>query len=176
MAWLLSHGNMTKVRPDVRPLFFWKSGEEYGFLSQWYPCTFTVDNVTYNCAEQFMMAQKAKLFNDHDTYAKIMATNDPKLQKALGRVVCNYSNATWTEHRFDIVLRGTTAKFNQNAHLKNMLLETGSRFLAEASPDDKIWGIGIGQDHVLAKEPTKWPGTNHLGRILMTTRANLVGL
>ena len=59
-------------------------------LSQWYPCKFEADGVSYTSAEQYMMAEKAKLFGDEEIRAKILSTSDPRKCKALGRKVKNF--------------------------------------------------------------------------------------
>ncbi len=132
-----------------------------------------VNEVSYNCTEQYIMASKARLFNDSNALTKIMTSPDPKTQKRLGRSVANFDQATWDFERRNICLTGCYAKFSQNPVLRQFLLSTGDRILAEASPADKIWGIGLRADNSAAKYPHKWPGLNLLGQSLMTTRSLL---
>ena len=156
-------------------ILFWD-----GPLSQWEPCVFTVDGVEYNCAEQYMMAQKALLFGDHDTHAMIMESESPRTQKKLGRVVDGFDEDVWHEEEdngmprcWNIVRRGNLAKFSQNPCLRELLLETGDALIAEASPEDRVWGIGLGEDDPAAREPANWRGLNWLGEVLMDVRASL---
>ena len=139
-------------------------------LSQWYPCGFEVDGFYYNCAEQFMMAEKARLFHDEETLSKIMQAYDPMEQKKLGRRVQGYDNDVWKACCFDVVVRGNIAKFSQNEKLRDFLISTGDRILVEASPKDAVWGIGLDEESPDAINPRKWPGTNLLGFALMEVR------
>lgn len=149
-------------------VLFWR-----GPFSQWYESEFTVKGVTYNCTEQFMMAEKAGCFNDHTSREKIMATKSPKEQKALGRNVKNFDVEVWKEVCEEIVYVGNYAKFTQNPDLKEILLETKDRILVEASPYDKIWGIGLSQSDPRALDPNLWEGLNLLGIAIMKVRDKL---
>ena len=139
-------------------------------LSQWYPCRFTADRIEYCCTEQYMMAQKALLFGDHEIYEKIMASDQPREIKALGREIRGFEQGKWDEHKYRIVLNGNIAKFSQNERIREFLLGTGEAVLAEASPYDAVWGIRLAADDPLAQNPECWKGENLLGFALMETR------
>lgn len=139
-------------------------------LSQWYPCQFEVEGVTYTSAEQCMMAEKAKLFGDEEIRAEILNTDDPRMCKALGRKVKNFDKAVWDKEKEHIVRKGNTKKFLQNSALRNFLLSTGDKVLVEASPTDRVWGIGMGKNNPDALDPQKWRGQNLLGFALMNVR------
>ena len=139
-------------------------------LSQWYPCQFEVDGVTYTSAEQYMMAEKAKLFGDEEIRNEILSTDDPRKCKALGRKVKNFDKTVWDKEKRSIVGRGNTRKFLQNSALRDFLLSTDDKVLVEASPRDRIWGIGLGKNNPDALEPSKWRGENLLGFALMSVR------
>lgn len=139
-------------------------------LSQWWLCTFEVNGVYYNCTEQYMMAEKARLFGDDDTLEKILASYEPMEQKKMGRRVQGYDDSAWKAHRFDAVMKGNLAKFSQNEKLRDYLLSTRDRILVEASPKDDVWGIGLEEQHPDAINPRRWPGTNLLGFALMEVR------
>jgi len=149
--------------------FFWS-----GPFSQWYPATFKVNGVTYNCAEQYMMARKAQLFGDIDSLAAIMRSSSPKEQKALGRKVRGFDARCWNSDARLIVYAGNKAKFEQNDELRAALYDTAGTELVEASPYDKIWGIGLGEHDPDAKDRTKWRGTNWLGEVLTTLRDDMM--
>ena len=160
----------------LKYVFFWKptpasdGGITKSCLGQWWECRFTVDGIEYHTAEQFMMAQKAVLFGDEDVRKEIMAAEHPKQYKDLGRKIKGFVQETWDKNCCDIVIRGNVAKFSQNEDLRTFLLNTNERVLVEASPFDKIWGIGMKEDDPRAENPMLWNGTNFLGFCLMEAR------
>ena len=150
-------------------VFFWRINEPNGIYSQWYPSPFTDSGVTFSCAEQYMMYHKALTFNDHEIAAQILRCNVPVRLKALGRKVRNFNEEKWTEVRLDIVKRANVLKFSQNPKLLQKLLShSPSCIFVEASPRDKIWGIGFAKDKALSNK-NKW-GLNLLGVALSYVR------
>ncbi|CAN0396177.1 unnamed protein product, partial [Scytosiphon promiscuus] len=129
-----------------------------------------VNEISYICVEQYIMAEKARLFGDSHSLTLIMNTANPSAHKNFGRRVKNFHEPTWEFERQNICLTGCFAKFSQNPVLREYLLNTGDRTLAEASPFDKIWGIGLRANHRFATQPHRWPGLNLLGYTLMSTR------
>ena len=163
----------------LKYLFFWghqpsadKSVTKSCF-SQWWKSAFTVENETYKTAEHWMMAEKAKLFNDEEIRQKILLINHPDHAKKLGRQVKNFDSKIWDEKKYEIVVEGNYHKFSQDKGLKEFLLETKKRILVEASPVDRIWGIGLHQDSDKAMNPNLWKGENLLGFALMEVRDRL---
>lgn len=146
-----------------------------GPFSQWYPSKFVIDKIKYTCAEQYMMYKKALLFNDLQTANAILKTNQPKQQKALGRKVKNFNEQKWNNEAKNIVYNGNKAKFTQNKDLNKLLQETLGLILVEASPTDRIWGIGLGKDDPNRFDETKWLGKNWLGYTLTKVRIDLFG-
>ncbi|EJT8158355.1 NADAR family protein [Listeria monocytogenes] len=163
----------------LKYIFFWgQQPAEDGKISkscfsQWWICSFKVDGVEYNCAEQFMMAEKAKLFNDMEMREKILAAKHPKQAKDFGRLIRGFQEDIWLKNRFNIVMRANQAKFSQNEELKKFLMQTKKRILVEASPVDKIWGIGMAADNKNVENPLYWKGLNLLGFALMAVRDEL---
>ncbi|PRP82786.1 hypothetical protein PROFUN_10001 [Planoprotostelium fungivorum] len=151
--------------------FFWRPHEKHGVFGQWSDHPFTVDGNRFYTAENYMMYQKAMLFNDAKTAAKILASNDPRKVKGLGRAVANFDELAWEQHRLQIVIDGNMAKFQQNEDAKRALLSTGDRILVEASPLDRIWGIGFKKEDAM-QHVEHW-GLNLLGQALMETRSRL---
>ena len=119
------------------------------------------------------MAEKARLFGDDEVREKIATAVGPGKAKALGRQVHGFREEVWVEHRFGIVVTGNHAKFSQNEELRSYLVTTGTKVLVEASPGDRIWGIGMGKDNERATDPMRWRGLNLLGFALMEVRAHL---
>src|SRR5262245_21122781 len=174
-------GLLRAVRSGLRPeyLFFYGHkplpNEEIGVscFSQWWPAPFSYGEVSYPTAEHFMMAEKARLFGDEDVRAQILKAASPKVAKQLGRQVKNFKEEVWQASRFQFVVEGNYAKFNQNCELGRFLLGTGAKVLVEASPVDRIWGIGLAADHESATNPERWRGLNLLGFALMEARQRL---
>jgi ribA/ribD-fused uncharacterized protein len=152
-------------------IYFWKPGELlYDCFSQWQPSTFTEEVVTYYCAEQYMMVKKAQIFQDEKNEKMILEASDPKQMKSLGRKVKNFDEKTWDELKYSVVLNGNYHKFAQNQKMREILLATGDKILVEASPLDKIWGVGYSDKNPKAADPEHWRGTNLLGFALMEVR------
>ncbi len=160
-------------------VFFWKvdasgSTVSKSCLSHWYPCRFHADGTMYSSAEQYLMAEKALLMRDFDTYVQILATDDPAEAKKLGRQVRNFDQILWDRNCMKIAFKANLLKFSQNEQLLDFLLSTGDSILAEASPYDAIWGIGLAESDPRARHPRLWPGRNLLGSALMQVRFHLL--
>lgn len=144
-------------------------------FSQFYPCEFTIDGQRYRWAEQWMMAGKARVFGDETALKKILTASGPGACKKLGRQVRGFDDNTWRAARFEIVTLGNIAKFGQDPRLRDYLLATGEAILVEASPRDRIWGIGLAASDPDAEDPARWRGQNLLGFALTRARAVLRG-
>lgn len=145
-------------------------------FSQWWHHPFEVDAATYPTAEHFMMAEKARLFEDEGTRKEILTAESPADAKACGRRVQGFTETLWKAHRNDIVFRASVAKFGSDDELRRYIVGTGDSVLVEASPKDNIWGIGLGSDDNAATKPSQWRGLNLLGFALMRARAELAGV
>ena len=130
------------------------------------------------------MAEKARLFHDHDTARRIMnqtkydngsayLPKEHKKHKSVNQAVKGFQDSTWTAHARSIVYRGTLAKFTQNPKLRAKLLATGTSVLAEASKADHRWGIGLAYKEAIAVQQSRWKGSNWLGQVLMLVRSTL---
>lgn len=165
--------------PDF--LFFWghrpprDGGIGPGCLSQWWYAPFRVSGVTYPTAEHFMMAGKARLFGDEVMTSRIIEGSSPGDAKALGRAIRDYDEKLWAESRYRIVVEGNIAKFGQHPDLLAYLAATEGLVLVEASPADRIWGIGLAAGDSRADRPSQWEGLNLLGFALMDVRERLAG-
>ncbi|MEW2295887.1 NADAR family protein [Streptomyces sp. NPDC006743] len=163
----------------IKYLYFWGHRPRpdgrvgAGCLSQWWPSPFTVDGLTYATAEHWMMAGKARLFGDAEAERRALAAAHPSQAKTAGRLVRGFDDATWARERFGIVVEGSVHKFAAHAALREFLLATGDRVLVEASPVDRVWGIGLAADDEAASDPERWRGPNLLGFALMAARERL---
>jgi ribA/ribD-fused uncharacterized protein len=149
-------------------VFFWN-----GIYSQWHKAKMIIDGVEYSSCEQYMMHQKAIVFSDFYIASQILLTSDPKEQKSLGRKIQGFNKDVWDSVCLSIVYKGNLAKFSQNENLKADLLSTENRILVEASPLDKIWGIGMAEDHPDIESPEHWRGLNLLGWALNLVKQEL---
>jgi predicted NAD-dependent protein-ADP-ribosyltransferase YbiA (DUF1768 family) len=132
--------------------FFWESDSPF---SNWYPQSFDHEGHRYNCSEQYMMYKKAMLFKDIDVAEMIMEQAHPRKQKF-------------------IMVPALVSKFTQDTYSLNCMLDTGDSIIVEASPYDKVWGIGMTQNDPRATDPTQWDGQNLLGVVLMKAREIIV--
>lgn len=160
-------------------LFFWGHhtndpttvGKEC--LSQWYPapfkafCPIQEHTFVFPTAEHYMMYQKAMLFGDQEIANKIIIANTPKEAKALGRQVNGFDEEVWKQNREVIVSDANVGKFTQNQKLFDYLTSLPEdTYFVEASPYDRVWGIGLRASDQRAKDPNKWQGLNLLGKCL----------
>ncbi len=175
LQWLLEK---SKEKERIKYLFFWghqpsKDGSvSASCFSQWWIQSFEVEGKVYPSAEHWMMAGKARLF-DPDMVEEIISASSPALAKKLGRKVRNFDSEIWNDKKYEIVKEGNLHKFGQHEDMKTFLLNTGDRVLVEASPYDKIWGIGMIKDDKRALHPEQWNGENLLGFALMEVRDEL---
>lgn len=144
---------------------FWR-----GEFSQWHHSEFVWHGIKFDSCEKWMMFQKAMMFKDKQQAQKILDVQSPKVCKALGRGVQNFNANRWDRVKLSIVIRGNYLKFSQNETLKQLLLDTGSSILVEASPYDNIWGIGVAEENPASINPCQWKGINLLGQALMIVR------
>ena len=170
---------LTASGQRVKYLFFWGHRPQRdgsvgsGCLSQWWPSAFTVEGVPFASAEHYMMWRKALLFDDDEAAQKIVAASHPRQAKMLGRRVRGFDEQTWVDHRWEIVVAASVAKFGQRDELRDFLLGTGERVLVEASPTDRVWGIGLAATDERTADPARWRGLNLLGFALMEARERL---
>jgi ribA/ribD-fused uncharacterized protein len=155
--------------------YFWKTGDEFGELSQWFNSPFTKDGILYPTAEHWMMSQKALLFSDNVIFQKIITEPFAYNVKALGRKIKGFDEAIWNDKKVEIVQTGNILKFTQNPKLLKVLKNSKNpnNVWVEASPYDTVWGIGLSKTDVSASIPSLWKGENLLGEILTKLKAEL---
>ena len=156
-------------------VFFW--GEEF---SNFYPAPihYEEDGVEYcfPTSEHMFMWQKAKHFRDEFSASAILNVEHPRDAKKIGRKVLNFDDNEWAKVRYEKMLRAVTLKFTQNEDLKEFILskEFEGKHFVEASPFDKIWGIGLAENDELADNKANWKGLNLLGECLNEVRDELL--
>lgn len=157
----------------MRIICFHNPNEENGYLSNWYPARFKVNEIEFSSMEQYMMYRKANCFGDKSIAAQILATDDVAEIKALGRLVSGYDDNYWSGIRQIVVYEGLLAKFSQNEDLKQQLKNTETAVLAECAVRDRIWGIGLSMKDPNRLDRMRWQGQNLLGYTLMMVRSRL---
>lgn len=158
------------MRETNKYYFFWK--HQFG---QWSKREIVDEQgTTYNCCEQYMMAQKAKLFKDKRSYFLIMTEERPRQQQELGRFILNFNQKIWDKNKEKIVFEGNLLKFYQHKDLKEKLIATFPKILVEASPFDLIWGVGLEAEDDLILDEKNWKGQNLLGKVLMKVRDEIM--
>ena len=152
---------------------FWKPGDPEGIFSNWAVTPFVSGGIRYPTAEHYMMAEKALLMGDDKTRQQILSSTNPSVVKKLGQQVKPWDENSWLEHRCRIMYEACLAKFTSSPDLREILLATDNKVLVEASPYDKIWGVGVLGSDPRAKNPRQWKGLNLLGKVLMKVRDDL---
>lgn len=152
---------------------FWKPDEENGFLGNWYESPFSLQGHQFRFQESYMMWSKAMLMGDEEVAAKILSEDIPARVKKLGQSVKPWDEDKWIANRCKIMYEGCMEKFKTHADLKAKLLATGDAILVEASPMDKIWGVGLAANNKDVRNVAKWKGLNLLGRVLMKVREDI---
>jgi ribA/ribD-fused uncharacterized protein len=149
--------------------FFWKSR-----LSQWHRAPFVLGGTTFTHGEQYMMYAKALLFGDREAADRVLAAETPTEQQAIGRTIRGFDEAVWVLFREGIVFSGNYARFSQNPDQRELLFTTRGTTLVEASPHDRVWGIGLAADDPRARDRSQWLGLNLLGDALTRVRQALL--
>ena len=154
--------------------FFWKPDGPYGFLSNWSAHGIRDEGLRFKTMEHYMMYSKAILMDDSDTASRILSAKTPYAAKKLGREVRNFNEDKWRLQRESIVHKGLTMKVDQHPDVKRQLIGTFGKVLAEASPYDTTWGIGLAASDERANNQEHWRGENLLGKIWMQVREKLL--
>jgi len=145
---------------------------EYAYLSNRFGCKMIWKGVRYSNAEAAVLKEEEQMSPSEWEAGcnEIMEASGPSDYKKLGRKICGFVQEKWDAVKYEIVVEGNKAKFSQNPEIREFLLSTGKAILVEASPYDKIWGIGLDREHAEKVAVEKWTGENLLGCALMETR------
>lgn len=155
------------MRTTDTHVYFWE-----GPFSNWDNCHFDdySTGIHFSNTEQAFMWQKARFFGDINTQKAIEYVIDPKEVKVLGRKILGYNEKTWQLVRQSLMAYVNYLKFTQNAYYNRILVNTENKILVEASPYDKIWGVGLPEENDLILDEKNWLGQNLLGKALMDVR------
>lgn len=164
----------TAPSPDQDFVFFWKPDQPNGYLGNWFNAPFHANGIHFYTSEHYMMYHKALLMGDQEIANAIIQNPDPSTAKKLGSRVKPWNEEIWIRERCRIMYEACYAKFSAHLGLRNLLIATGDAVIAEASPLDKIWGIGIGVTNKDSANPQQWKGLNLLGKVLMKVREDLL--
>ena len=145
---------------------------ELNELSNFHPCRFTVNSITYSSREQWIQHSKAKYFRDTITMAQVMTADNALDCKLLARDTSGYDERRWKEVAYQECYKGLYAKFEQNPSLKQVLLQTGEKMIVESSYD-RIWGTGIPLSDPTCLDKKRWFNPGILGTILMDIHTKL---
>lgn len=155
------------MRTTPKFVFFYSNKDIY---SNFYKVNVNHKGIDFPTSEHAIMYSKAKLFGADEIAEHITKTNNPAQAKNLGRSKeIPFDEDVWKEYKKDIYYDVLVDKFS-NERLKEELLATGKRRLVEASPYDKIWGVGLAEDNPAINYPQQWKGLNLLGEVLMKVR------
>lgn len=157
-----------KITKDY--IFFWGDNDVF---SNFYNTSFEYHGINVDSSEQAFMMEKAWAFKDTEIARDIYHARSAQEAKKLGRQVRNYDDAVWSRIRYDKMVKVLRVKFS-DSDLTEKLLATGNRILVEASPYDKIWGVGLSEATPKVLDPKNWQGQNLLGKALMQVRAELL--
>ena len=160
------------IKATDKHVFFWGS-----WLSNWYKSTITLEDnfgkpLVFFTSEQYFMWRKAIEFNDIEIANKILATKDPKEAKKLGREVHNFDSKHWDKVKYQIMLTANLHKYSHSKELEKALCssEFQNKTFVEASPYDRIWGIGMHMNDIGIDDESNWKGQNLLGKCLTEIR------
>ena len=156
---------------DELILFYTKSHP----FSNFHPAKFEVDGQEFNCVEQYLSYHKAMLFDEGELAQAVMTIDEPSIQKRKVRsaIIKKFNYEQWKQEAGKILKVALAAKFEQNQHLKEELINSGETILGEASATDKLFGIGLSLNNPKAVQQSEWPGENLQGVTLMAVRAEM---
>ena len=170
--------NIHTLPDDLNPMEVTSQSNEEVFaffgelnpLSNFHPCKFTLEGERFNSSEQYIQWTKAKYCGDKIAMERILNCEDAADCKEVSRDIANLNRKNWVESAETLCFEGIQAKFLQNEHLMEKLLDTSDKTLVEASYDE-AWGTGqhLGSRDCLTE--SKWKSIGILGRILMRIRS-----
>ena len=133
----------------------------FAFLSNFQHLSFPIidGNIGYYSVEHYYVAMKTL---DEETRLKV-STHPFEGLKAFGRTI--ELRPDWEDIKLDVMEWGLRQKFKNNYMLRRKLIKTGDEYLQEGNFwKDKYWGVCLRTGN----------GKNHLGKLLMKIRGELI--
>jgi ribA/ribD-fused uncharacterized protein len=160
------------VRQDIEDPMFFFSGNENRFLSNFYECKIQWKGFTFKCSEAIYVFEKYSECELPGQGIRVVRMNGPAAKRfsgVLNRQMTESQKQRWDKVKVSVMKKILQRKFEQNPDLKERLVSTGNRPLVESTPD-KFWGAGLAEKTLRCHLPNDYPGTNHLGRLLVDLR------
>jgi ribA/ribD-fused uncharacterized protein len=157
----------TVTRNDVFAFF----GENCP-LSNFHSAPFKCEGQTYRHVEEYLFVKKAEFANDDSAKHRILKASTPADCKQIGKGIV-VDRKKWQSQEIAVMTKALFEKFNQNQIPRDYLKKTGNKTLAEVSPTDRFWGIGMSLGKVASSNQLTWTGKNKLGELLMDLRSKL---
>lgn len=174
--------DMKCLPPELHPqsVYSPRSSESVVFftkhspLSNHHPSQFTVDGMTFTCVEQYLALAKASLAENETLAKRAMDVKEPAGHKNILNLLRKDVQKKWAEQAPSIILPAIRAKFQQNDHLAQFLIDTYPLAIGEASRDT-LWGVGMQLENKDVLDTGKWElNGNLLGNTLAQVRAELI--
>lgn len=146
-------------------IYFWGS-----IFSNFFFMPIRYKGIKFPTTEHAFMWEKANYFDDKIIANMILDIPHPNGAKSLGREIKNYNDKEWSKVRYDYMLEVNRVKWKM---LKDVLVLTENKIIVEASPTDRIWGVGLSQENPKILDQSNWLGENLLGKVIMQIRDEL---
>lgn len=168
----LPNGIGTNMEHDNKNTYFFGKMSP---LSNFHPANFNLDRVQYSNVEQYYQVARAEFYRDDRIAFQMMSSNDPRKIKALSHSVkTKEGERDWFSKKAkDVMTKAVRAKFSQNRELAKFLVNETKETLVECNPHDRYFSCGLGMSNVDRQVPSKWPGKNVLGDVLMYVKSEL---
>ena len=131
-----------------------------------------IDGTTYNCNEQFIQSQKAELFGDNRAKDRIMASDNPREMKDLGKRIRGYVDSEWKEATENVISECIRRKVYDHQEVQDYLMTTNDKIIGEGTSDPHF-GIGLHISDSRVLNYNEWQGHNLMGKALMEVRSEI---
>ncbi|MBW4642400.1 MAG: DUF1768 domain-containing protein [Goleter apudmare HA4340-LM2] len=146
-------------------IYFYKVWQPYGCFSNFSPHGIQIQGTYWPTVEHYYQAQKFVGSIDAVIIPLIHAAQTPEEAAALGRCCTRQLRSDWDVVKTKVMREAVLKKFLTHSKIREILLSTGNENLVENSAIDYFWGCGADKT-----------GQNHLGKTLMSVRAEIRSL